>query len=90
MPQELSNAQGQLVWQASYKTRDMARADVFDYIEVFYNRSRAATVIWAESAPRRLSAPGHEAGICLPDRGQSIQTCPNYAVLHSPVGNGFQ
>lgn len=23
-----------------YKTRDMARADVFDYIEVFYNRSR--------------------------------------------------
>jgi putative transposase len=23
-----------------YKTRDMARADVFDYIEVFYNRNR--------------------------------------------------
>lgn len=23
-----------------YKTRDMARADVFDYIEVFYNRTR--------------------------------------------------
>lgn len=23
-----------------YKTRDMARSDVFDYIEVFYNRSR--------------------------------------------------
>lgn len=23
-----------------YKTREMARADVFDYIEVFYNRSR--------------------------------------------------
>ena len=23
-----------------YKTRNMARADVFDYIEVFYNRSR--------------------------------------------------
>ena len=23
-----------------YKTRDMARTDVFDYIEVFYNRSR--------------------------------------------------
>lgn len=23
-----------------YKTRDMARADVFDYIEVFYNRPR--------------------------------------------------
>ena len=23
-----------------YKTRDLARADVFDYIEVFYNRQR--------------------------------------------------
>jgi len=23
-----------------YKTRDVARADVFDYIEVFYNRTR--------------------------------------------------
>ncbi len=23
-----------------YKTRDMARADVFDYIKVFYNRNR--------------------------------------------------
>jgi putative transposase len=23
-----------------YKTRELARADVFDYIEVFYNRQR--------------------------------------------------
>ena len=23
-----------------YKTRDLARADLFDYIEVFYNRAR--------------------------------------------------
>lgn len=23
-----------------YKTRDLARADVFDYIEIFYNRTR--------------------------------------------------
>ncbi|WP_148674157.1 IS3 family transposase, partial [Klebsiella pneumoniae] len=23
-----------------YKNRDLARADVFDYIEVFYNRAR--------------------------------------------------
>jgi len=23
-----------------YRTREMARADVFDYIEVFYNRTR--------------------------------------------------
>ena len=26
-----------------YKTRDLARADVFDYIEVFYNRGRRHT-----------------------------------------------
>lgn len=26
-----------------YKTRDLARADIFDYIEVFYNRSRRHT-----------------------------------------------
>jgi len=23
-----------------YKTRDLVRADIFDYIEVFYNRAR--------------------------------------------------
>lgn len=26
-----------------YKTRDLAKADVFDYIEVFYNRVRRHT-----------------------------------------------
>ncbi|MCL8336784.1 IS3 family transposase, partial [Klebsiella pneumoniae] len=24
----------------TYKSRDLARADIFEYIEVFYNRSR--------------------------------------------------
>jgi putative transposase len=26
--------------QRIYKTRELARADIFDYIEVFYNRTR--------------------------------------------------
>lgn len=26
-----------------YKTRDLARADIFDYIEVFYNRGMVST-----------------------------------------------
>jgi transposase InsO family protein len=26
--------------EADIQTRDMARADIFDYIEVFYNRAR--------------------------------------------------
>lgn len=30
----------QAIRKRIYKTREMARADVFDYIEVFYNRSR--------------------------------------------------
>lgn len=27
-----------------YKTREMARADVFDYIEMFYNQTRRQTL----------------------------------------------
>lgn len=30
-----------------------------------------ATATWAISVPRRLNAPGREAGICLLQRGQS-------------------
>jgi putative transposase len=28
-----------------YKTRDLAKADVFDYIEVFYNRTRRHSLL---------------------------------------------
>ena len=34
-----SRLKNERVKQRIYKTRDLARADVFDYIEVFYNRS---------------------------------------------------
>jgi len=51
-----------------YKTRDMARADVFDYIEVF-TTERVVTVTWAASALRPLKAPHFEAGKCLRERG---------------------
>ena len=30
----------ELVMHCDYKTRELARADIFDYIEVFYNRTR--------------------------------------------------
>ena len=33
--------------------------------------NHVATAIWAISVPRRLNAPGREAGICLLQRGQS-------------------
>lgn len=54
-----------------YKTRDIARADVLNYIEVFYSRSRRHSYLVA-SAPRCLSAPGLEVGSCLLQRGQSM------------------
>lgn len=53
-----------------YKTRDMARADIFDYIEVFYNRD--ATAISVASARRPSKRPRREDRNCLPERGHSI------------------
>jgi putative transposase len=55
-----------------YKTRDLARADIFDYIEVFYNRARA-TVTSAASVRRPSNRPRREDRICLRAWGQSNQ-----------------
>lgn len=54
----------------SYKTRDLARADIFEYKEVFTTEP-VATAISAASVPRRSKAPRHEVGKSLPNRGQS-------------------
>lgn len=43
------------------KTRDLARADVFDYIEAFYNRTRRHTHLGGIS-PEALNAPRFEVG----------------------------
>ena len=51
-----------------YKTRDLARADVFDYIEVFTTEP-AAIVTWAASVPRPLKVPRYETGKCVLERG---------------------
>jgi putative transposase len=45
-----------------YKTRDLARADVFDYIEAFYNRNRRHTHLGGvspELANRRADSLAH-------------------------------
>ncbi len=39
----LSSLKKERIRKRVYKTRDLARADVFDYIEVFYNRTRRHT-----------------------------------------------
>lgn len=46
-----------------YKTRDLAKSDVFDYIEVF-TIEPATMVTWVASAPRPLNRLRREAGIC--------------------------
>lgn len=35
-----SNVKNELTWHRTFHTRDEARAAVFEYIEVFYNRQR--------------------------------------------------
>lgn len=56
-----------------YKTRDMARADVFDYIEVFYNKTRRHT---------RLGGVSPEAYTCLSLRLRSVL---NSGAVHQPT-----
>ena len=43
----------------TYATREQAKADVFDYIEVFYNRRRRARVPGL-SQPRGVRESNHE------------------------------
>jgi putative transposase len=47
-----------------YKTRDLARADIFDYIEVFYNRTRRRRHIGG-GGPEPLSRLQREGAKCL-------------------------
>ncbi len=35
----------ELIYRTSFQTRDQARTEIFDYIEVFYNRTRRHTSI---------------------------------------------
>lgn len=53
-----------------YRTRNLAKSDVFDYIEAFTIKP-AAIVTWVASAPMPLSGRQREAEICLLPQGQS-------------------
>ncbi len=66
---------GKRVRKRIYKTRDLTRADVFDYIEVFFTIEQDVTAIWVASVLRRLSAPQFEVRVCLPHRGKSKVIC---------------
>lgn len=53
-----------------YKTRDMDRADIFDYIEVFYNRARRHSHLGGVS-PEAFKRPRREDSECLRERSHS-------------------
>jgi hypothetical protein len=55
-----------------YKTRDLAKADVFDYIEVFYSRTRRRSHLGGVSPePFERASQGGSGVSCLPRGVQS-------------------
>lgn len=53
-----------------YKTRAVARGDIFDYIDVFYNRTRRHSHLGA-LVLRPSKRTHREDGKCLPEQGHS-------------------
>ena len=60
-----SSLKKERIRKSIYKTRDIARADIFDYIEVFYNRTRRRSHLGGVS-PEALNASQFEVRVCLP------------------------
>lgn len=40
-----SNLKNELVHHRDFKTREQARSEIFDYIEIFYNRQRVHSTL---------------------------------------------
>lgn len=57
--------------EADLKNRDLAKADVVDYIKVFFITESDAIPTWVASAQRALKWPPFEAGGCHTYRGRS-------------------
>ena len=71
----------------TYRTRDQARADVFDYIERFYNPRRRHSTIGYFS-PMEFEQQAISLGWCLPNRQQlkpSVRTISRSIVLRRHV-----
>ena len=56
----------------TYRTRDQAKADVFDYIECFYNPKRRHSTIGYLS-PVEFEMQADSLGGCQPNRVQAIR-----------------
>ena len=57
----------------TYRTRDQAKADVFDYIECFYNPKRRHSTIGYLSPVEFERQAGFRLGGCQPNRVQAKQ-----------------
>src|SRR5438034_7429737 len=60
----------------TYRTRDQAKADVFDYIECFYNPKRRHSTIGYLSPRGVRDAGGISLGGCQPNRVQAMTQEP--------------
>ena len=70
-----SSLQNGRIRKRIYKTSELERADIFDCIEVLYNRP-AVTVTLAASVPGPLNGPRREASACPRYRGKSTSCLP--------------
>ena len=64
----IARLKGELVEKADYQTRDEARAEVFQYIEGFYNRRRLHSAL-GYLTPEQKAAAFHPAA-------SAAQQCP--------------
>lgn len=60
-----------------YKTRDLARAEVFDYIEMFYNPTRRHSHLGGVS-PEAFESASNEARWCPRYRGHSRRSLKRF------------
>ena len=79
-----SSMKKERIRKSIYKTRDMTLANVFDYIEVFYNRTRNHSDLGGVS-PEDF----HSASLCGWKMSRAGQSGPHYSVpRRSPFTTG--
>ena len=71
-----------------YRTRDAARADVFDYIERFYNTTRRHSTIGYHSPVEFEAAGRNSLRRCLPNRQQASLQDPASLRGTAPLARG--
>ncbi len=69
----ISSLKKERIKKRIYKTRGQARTDVFDYIEMSYDRTRWHSHLGGVS-PGASELASYEAGMCLPYLGKSNLT----------------